>query len=327
MTKKRSELRVACTIFCAFGAAWLNDAAAQAYPAKPIRIMVGFAAGGATDTSARMLAQKLTETLGQPAVVENRSGSGGLIATEFVSKAAPDGYTLLMMAAADSSQPALRTKMPYDLPGDFSPISLVVSGPFVLVIHTSIPARTVAELVKLARGANARLTYASSGVGSSAHMMGELFNALAKIKTGHIPYKGVSQGVVAVATGEVDLIFASITAAQPLIESGKLKTLAVTKLKRTALMPNVLTMEESGVPGYDRTGWYGLMGPANLPRDIVTRLNATIVKVVNAPDMKAAFAKQGLEPDTNTPEQFTVLIKREVEQNIALARSAGIKSE
>jgi tripartite-type tricarboxylate transporter receptor subunit TctC len=302
-------------------------AVAQSYPNKAIKVMVGFAAGGATDTSARMLAQKLTEQLGQPVVVENRGGSGGLIATELVSKSPPDGYTLLMMAAADSSQPALRAKMPYDLPGDFSPISLVVSGPFVLAIHTSIPARTVAELIKLARAAPSRLTYASSGVGSSAHMMGELFNSLAKIKTGHVPYKGVSQGVVAVATGEVDLIFASITAAQPLLEARKLKSLAVTKLKRTSLMPDVPTMIESGVAGYDRTGWYGMIGPANLPRDIVTKLNATIVKVVNSADMKVSFAKQGLEPDTNTPEQFTVLIKREVEQNIALARAAGIKAE
>lgn len=327
MSSKRRYLSVLFVAMNALIQGFACEVAAQAFPSKSIRIIVGFAAGGATDISARMLAQKLTEQFGQPVIVENRSGSGGLIATEYVSKASPDGYTLLMMAAADSVQPALRLKMPYDLPGDFSPITRVVSGPFVLVIHPSIPARSVRDLVKIARAKPSVMSYASSGIGSSAHMMGELFNSLAQIKTGHIPYKGVSQGVVAVANGEVDMIFASITAAQPLAEAGKLRVLAVTPAKRTALMGDIPTMEEAGVKGYDRTGWYGLMAPAKLPRDILTKLNSTIVKTVNAPEMKAAFAKQGLEPDTNSPEQFTIQIKREVEQNIELARVAGIKSE
>jgi len=315
-----------------FGAALLScgffaHAMAQNYPSKSVRILVGFAAGGGTDTAARMVAQKLFESLGQPVVVENRSGSGGIIATDAVAKAAPDGYTLLMMAAADSIQPAVRLKMPYEIPKDFSPISLVVSGAFVLVIHPSVPARNMKELIAIARNRPGQLNYATSGIGSSAHLAAELMNFLAKTKTIHVPYKGVSQGVVGVASGEADMIFASVTAAQPLIDSGRLRPIAMSTAKRSALMPNMPTLHESGVPGYDRTGWYGMMGPAGLPRDVLTKLNASIVKAVNTPEMKAAFFKQGLEVETNTPEQFTEMIRREVEQNIKLARTAGIRPQ
>lgn len=305
-----------------------TEAVAQSYPIKPIRIFVGFAAGSsATDMAARMLAQKLSDQLGQPVIVENRAGSGGIIATELVAKSAPDGYTLLMMAAADSIQPAIRAKMPYDMPHDFSPISLVVSGPFVLVVHPSVPANTVKDLIALARARPGQMHYASSGVGSSAHLAAELFNSLAHIKTIHVPYKGSSQTVVATANGEVDMVIVSITGARPLIEAGKLRVLAVSTAKRTALMPSVPTIHESGVAGYARTGWYGLIGPAGIPKEIVGKLNATIVQVVNVPDMKAAFFRQGLESDTNTPEQFTEMIRREVDQNIKLTRAAGIKPE
>ncbi len=305
----------------------IAHAIAQTYPSKAVRVLVGFAAGGGTDTAARMVAQKLSESLGQPVVVENRGGSGGLIASEMVAKAAPDGHTLLMMAAADSVQPAMRSKMPYDLPKDFSPISLVVTGAFVLVIHPSVPAKNVKELVAIARSRAGQLNYATSGIGSSAHLAAELMNSLAKVKTTHVPYKGVSQGVVGVALGEADMIFASVTAAQPLIESGRLRPIAVSTAKRSALMPNMPTLHESGVPGYDRTGWYGMMGPAGLSRDVLTKLNSSIVRAVNTSEMKAAFFKQGLEAETNSPEQFTEMIRREVEQNIKLARGAGIKPE
>jgi tripartite-type tricarboxylate transporter receptor subunit TctC len=305
----------------------MTVAIAQTYPAKPVRVLVGFAAGGGTDTSARMVSQKLSESLGQPVVVENRAGSGGIIATDLVAKAAPDGYTLLMMAAADSIQPAMRIKMPYELPKDFSPISLVVTGAFVLVIHPSVPAKNVKELVAIARSRPGQLNYATSGIGSSAHLAAELMNSLAQCKTIHVPYKGVSQGVVGVASGEADMIFASVTAAQALIDGGRLRPIAVSTAKRSALMPNMPTLNESGVPGYDRTGWYGMMGPAGLSKDVLMKLNSGIVKAVNTPEMKAAFFKQGLEAETNSPEQFTQMIRREVEQNIGLARNAGIKPE
>jgi tripartite-type tricarboxylate transporter receptor subunit TctC len=316
------------TLLCALViTAAAPHASAQAYPAKPIRVLVGFAAGGGTDTAARMVANELSKSLGQPVIVENRSGSGGTIATESVAKAPPDGHTLLMMAAADSIQPAMRQKLPYELPKDFSPISLVVSGAFVLVVHPSVPAKNVKELIAVARSQPGKLNYATSGVGSSAHLAAELMNSLAQVKTVHVPYKGVSQATVGVASGEADFVFASVTSAQPLIEGGRLRPIAMSTAKRSALLPNMPTLNESGVPGYDRTGWYGMMGPAGMPREVVLRLNAAIVKAVNTPEMKAAFFKQGLETETNTPEQFTDMIRREVEQNVKLARAAGIKAE
>jgi tripartite-type tricarboxylate transporter receptor subunit TctC len=326
---KRSKHLVAiCAALVAFGGvAHAQTSSAQAYPVKPIRILVGFAAGGGTDTGARMVANEISKSLGQPVIVENRPGSGGIIATEAVAKAPADGYTLLMMAAADSIQPAMRQKMPYELPKDFSPISLVVSGAFVLVVHPSVPAKNVKELVAIARSQPGKLNYATSGIGSSAHMAAELMNSLAKVKTIHVPYKGVSQAVVGVASGEADFVFASVTAAQPLIDAGRLRPIGMSTAKRSALMPKMPTLHESGVPGYDRTGWYGIIGPGGMPREIVAKLNAAIVKAVNTPEMKAAFFKQGLESETNTPEQFTEMIRREVDQNVKLARAAGIKPE
>lgn len=305
-----------------------GHAAAQGYPTKPVRLLVGFAPGGGTDTIARVVAQKLTESLGQSLVVENRPGGGGILASEAVSRAPADGYTLLMIAAAESIQPAMRAKMPYDLRRDLSPISLVSTGPFVLVIHPSVPARTVKELIAIAQARKVGgLNYASSGVGSSAHMTGELFNSLANVTTTHVPYKGASQQVVATVTGEIDFSFPGITAARPLLESGRLRGLAVTTIKRTVLLPDMPSLHESGVTGFDRTGWYGLLGPAGIPKDILIRLSSAVDKALNTQEMKASLFKQGMEPATNTPEQFAEFLRGEVEQNIRLVRAAGIKPE
>ena len=325
MSRNLNTLLQAGALLC--GPLFAGCVLAQVYPSKTVRIFVGFAAGGGTDTAARMVAQKLSESLGQPVIVENRPGSGGIIATDLVAKSPADGYALLMMAAADSIQPAMRVKMPFELPKDFSPITLVVTGAFVLVIHPSVPVKNVRELIALAKTRPGQLNYATSGAGSSAHLAAELMNSLANIKTAHVPYKGVSQGVVGVAAGEADMIFASVTAAQALIEAGRLRPIAMSTAKRSALMPNMPTLNESGVPGYDRTGWYGMMGPAGIPADVVAKLNAAIVRAVNAPNAKALFFKQGLEVETNSPEQFTEMIRREVEQNIKLARAAGIKAQ
>ena len=301
--------------------------AAQDYPVKPVRILVGFAAGSATDTAARMLAQKLNESLGQPVIVENRPGAGGAITIEAIAKAPPDGYTMLMSAASITIQPAMRAKLTFDVLRDFSPVSVVVNGPFVLVVHPSVPARSTKDLVALARSKPGALNYASSGVGSSPHFAGELFNALAKVNTAHVPYKGSPEAALAVAKGEADFNFPSITGGRPLIQNGRVRAIAVSTAKRTALMPDLPTLHESGVPGYDRNGWYGLIGPAGLSGEVVNKLNAAIVKGVNTPEMKAAFFKQGLEPDTNTPQQFADLLRREVDQNVKLARAAGIAKE
>ncbi len=299
----------------------------QNYPSRQIKFLVGFAAGGAADVTARMLSQKLAESLGQPVIVENRAGSGGLLATDAVAKSPADGYTLLLMPAADAVQPALRRKLPYDLERDFAPVSRVVFGPWFVVVHPSVPARNARELVALARAHPGKLNYASSGIGSSAHLANELFNAMANVRITHVPYKGISDGVTATASGQVDMIFASITAALPLLEAKRVRALAVTTGQRTSLAPTMPTLHESGVPGYDRSGWYGVLAPANVPRDVVTRLNAAIVKVVGMPDMQDAFKKQGLDPATNAPEEFGAFIRNEVAQNIKLVKSAGIKVE
>lgn len=299
----------------------------QAYPARQVRFLVGFAAGGASDITARMLAPKMSESLGLPVIVENRAGSGGLIATEAVSRAPMDGSTLLLMPAADAVQPAIRSRLPYNLERDFAPVSRVVTGPWLLVVHPSVPARNVKELVALARAHPGKLNYASSGIGSSAHLSAEVFNSIAKVAIVHVPYKGVSDGVTATASGQVDMIFASIPAARPLLEAGKVRALAVSTGKRTSLMPSMPTLDESGVPGYDRSGWYGVLAPAGLSRDVVMRLNAIIGKVVNTPEMKEAFNKQGLEPATSTPEEFGQFIRNEVAQNIEVVKAAGIKVE
>jgi tripartite-type tricarboxylate transporter receptor subunit TctC len=300
---------------------------AQQYPARPIKVIVGFAAGGAADVTARMLAPKLSGVLGQPVVVENRLGSGGAIATDFAAKSPPDGHTLLLMPAADAVQPAVRRKLPYDLERDFMPVSRIVLGPWVVVVNPSVPARTAQELFALARAHPGKLNYASSGIGSSAHIVTELINSMAHVKMVHIPYKGVSDGVTATAIGEADMILASYPAAQPLLQAGKVRPLAVSLGKRWAIMPTVPTLAEAGLTGFDRSGWYGMLAPAGTPREVVMRLNSAIGAIVNTPEMNDALRRQGLEPATGTPEEFGAFIRNEVAQNIRIAREAGINVE
>lgn len=299
---------------------------AQTFPLKPVRILVGFSAGGGTDVTARMLAQKLSEYLGGSVMVENRPGSGGMIATEAVAKSPADGYTLLMVAAADVVQPALRAKLAYDLERDFAPISNVVIVPFALVSHPSVPAKNVKELIALARAKPGRLNYASSGIGSSAHLSNELFNSMAKVSITHVPYKGVAEGVTALASGQIEMIFGSFPATLPLYEARKIRMLAVSTLKRTSVMPSLPTVDESGVPGYERYGWYGVIAPAGVNKDVIGKLNAGIVKVVGMPDMRDLFVRQGLDPQTNTPEQFAAFIHSELVQTAKLIKASGAQA-
>ena len=242
---------------------------AQTFPLKPVRILVGFSAGGGTDVTARMLAQKLSEYLGGSVIVENRPGSGGMIATEAVAKSPADGYTLLMVAAADVVQPALRAKLAYDLERDFAPISNVVIVPFALVSHPSVPAKNVKELIALARAKPGSLNYASSGIGSSAH----LSNSMAKVSITHVPYKGVAEGVTALASGQIEMIFGSFPATLPLYEARKIRMLAVSTLKRTSVMPSLPTVDESGVPGYESSGWYGMLVTGGTPKPRLAKLH------------------------------------------------------
>jgi len=305
----------------------VSDSPAQGYPVKPVRIVVGFPAGGAADIIARMVAQNFPEHLGQPAIVENRPGAGSSIATERVAASPADGYTLLMLGASGAAQPALHARLPYDLERDLAPVSLVVKGPFVLVVHPSVPAQNVAELIALARSRPGKLNYGSNGVGGVVHLAAELFNWMANTKIVHVSYKGAAEYVVAVAAGEIDMSFSTITAVLPLLKAGKLRALAVSSAKRASSMPSLPTLGESGLPGYDRSTWFGMLTPAGVPNDIIAQLNAVIGKVVNTPEMKEAFVQQGLEPQTGTPEQFAALIRGEIAQNARLIKLAGVKPE
>lgn len=316
---------LAATIACANLS--VVDALAQNYPTKPIRIVVGFAPGGGADVSARLVGPKLSELLGQPVVVENRPGASTAIATERVATSPPDGYTLLLLPSSTTILSAMRTKLPYDLERDFTPVSLLVVGQFALVVHPSVPARNVKELIAIARSRPGKLSYGSSGAGSASHLAGELFNSMAKVNVLHVPYKGANEATIATAIGEVDMFFATIAPLLPLQAAGKVRALAVSGAARTSLMPAMPTIGESGLTGYDRSVWYGIIAPAGLPKEVVTQLHGAIGKVVNTPEMKETYAKQGLEPHTNTPEQFAAFIKNDIAQNTRLIKLSGAKTE
>ena len=300
---------------------------AQGYPVKPVRILVGFSPGGGADSVARILAQKLSEALGQPVTVENRAGAGGTIATEATAKAPADGYTLEVISAAEPAQSALRSKLGYDLARDLAPVSLVASGAFLLVVHPAVPANTVKEVIALSRSQPGKLNYSSAGVGGTPHLAAELFKAMAKVNVVHVPYKGGSDAVVATAGGEDDMTFNSIPAVLPLLTANKLRAIAVTRAKRAQVLPLVATIAESGLPGYDLSGWFGMLAPAGVPKDIVSRLNGLIVKAVASAEMHNALAKLGLEPQTNTPEQFAIFIRSEISRSAQLIKATGAKAD
>ena len=300
-------------------------AIAQSYATKPVRIIVGFSAGGGGDVSGRLLAQKMTAVLGQPVLVENRVGAGGAIASELVAKSPPDGHTLLFAAGAFAALPYLRTKLPFDTEKDFAPVALVVITAFALSVHPSVPVRDVKALISLARSRPGVLTFSSPGISSSAHLAGELFNMMAQTKIRHIPYKGSPEAATAVAAGEIDVGLPSVTAALPLLDAGKLRAIAVTSLKRSSLLPGVPTLDESGLHGYDRGGWNGMFAPAGTPKEIVTQLNETINKIANTPEMTEALKKLGFDTRTGSPDMLAKFVHNEMAQNAKLLQYAGVK--
>jgi tripartite-type tricarboxylate transporter receptor subunit TctC len=290
-------------------------------------MIVGYAAGGGADTTARVLSQKMSEDLGQPIVVENRPGASGVIAVAGVAKSPPDGYTLLMMTAGEVVQPALRTNLPYDLLADLAPVSLVGVSPFVLVVHPSVPARTIDELIALAKSKPGELNFGSSGIGTSPHLAGELFALMSKTQLAHIPYKGGAQAAAATVSGEIQISFPATTSAIPLVQAGRIRALAVTTSRRTPFMPSVPTLDESGLRGFERSSWYGLLVPAGTPKDIVTRLHDAILKALNEPEVRRVLEAQGIEPVGNTPEQLSAFMRAELKQNATLVQAAGIKTK
>jgi len=315
------------TVACCSMLVSVTSALAQTYPAKTIRIIQGAAAGGSLDSTARIYAQRLTESLGQSVIVEARPGAGGTIANDRVAKSAADGYTLLVMAATGAIQSALRTDLPYDLERDLAPISLLSITPLVLVAHPSVPARTLQELVVLARKNPGKLNYGSSGVGSTSHLAGEALNLLGKVKLVHVPFKGGAESVLAAASGEVDVSLPGITPVPGLVKVGKLRALAVTTIDRSPLLPSTPTFNESGFPGYDFSSWAGLLAPAGTPKPVIDRLNGLVTTIGKAGDLKEVFEKQGLSVRATTVPEFTDFIQRELALNRKLAKTSGIKWE
>jgi len=302
----------------------LAAALAQSYPVKPVRIIVGFSAGGGGDVSGRILAQKMSASLGQPVIVDIRAGAGGAIASELVAKSPADGHTLLYAAGAFAALPALRANLPFDTERDFAPISLAVITAFVMSVHPSVPARDVKSLIALARSRPGALTISSPGVGSSAHLAGELFNMMAQVKLLHVPFKGSPEAATALAAGEIDVGMPSVSAVTPLLAIGKLRAIAVTGAKRSALFPDLPTLDESGLRGYQRGGWNGMFAPAGVPKETIALLNGLIGKIVNSAEMTETLKKLGFEPRTGTPEQFAAFVKNEMTQNAKLVKFAGL---
>jgi tripartite-type tricarboxylate transporter receptor subunit TctC len=314
---------------CAVLALAAASAAAQTFPAaKPIRIIAPFGAGSTIDIMGRLIAPRLTESLGQPVIVENRPGAGGAIGMDVEAKAAPDGHTLAIGALGPlAMNPWLYARTPFDPVKDFAAVSLLATGPVVIVVHPSIPAKTLKELVALAKARPGQLNYGSPGVGSSPHLAGELF----KIETGtnlvHVPYKGNAEAITDLIGGQVSIVFTGVPPVVPLAKAGKLRVLATTGKQRLAALPEVPTIAESGLQNAEVLIWYGVVAPAATPRDIVVRLNRDIVKAMSAPELRDKFTQLGVDPETSTPEQFAQLIRDEVARWGKVIRTAGIRIE
>lgn len=313
---------------CASFATATAASAQSSYPAKPLRLVLGFPAGTNVDVLARPIAQRMTELLGQPVIVDNRPGATGLIANEFVAKAPPDGYTLLVAPGSSlTSTPHLKLKMPYDALKDFAPIIQINSFPQVLIVNPVVPAKTVKELIAIARSRPGVLTFGSSGTGSAFHLAGELFKTMAGIDMLHVPYKGGNVALTDLLGGRIDLMFYSLAIANPHINAGKLRALAVTGLKRDPLQPKLPTIDESGLKDYEITGWHGFLAPAGTPREIVGRLNATVAKVLGTSEIRELWASQGMEVVVNTPEQFAQRIRADYVKYGAIVKKVGITPE
>lgn len=295
------------------------------YPVKPVRFVVGQAPGGATDIVARLVAQKLTENLGQSVVVENRTGAAGSIGAAFVAKSAPDGYNVLVVSSSYAINPSLYTDLPFDPVKDFAPVTLIAEAPFLLVVHPSMPVRSVKELVAVAKVKPGALNFASGGNGSSGHLAGELFKYLAGVDMVHVPYKGAGPAMVDVIAGQVHMTFASVLSSLPHVKNKKLRPLAVTGASPSVAVPELPTVAEAGVKGYRRTTWYGVLAPANTPAAIVERLNAAIKAVVESPDIKSRFLTDGAEPVGGTPRQFYDHLTSEIARAREITQRAGVK--
>jgi len=307
---------------------WPAFAAAQgSYPARPIRIISIFPAGGGNDGVCRAIAQKMTENMKQQVIVENRPGANGIIGTEAAARAAPDGYTITLIPSGHAVNASLYKKLPFDSIKDFTPLSLAGSSPMVLALHPSLPAKNVRELITLARSRPEQLTYVSAGIGASGHLAGALFESMTKTKMVHIPYKGMALAVTDLIAGQVSMSFGTSVSMVPHVRSGRLRALATTGAVRSPALPDLPTVAESGVPGYEASLWYGFVGPARLPPEIAQRLNAEIVAAVNAPDVRERLSSQGVDARASTAEEFGKLMVTDLDRWADVVRRAGVKAE
>ena len=305
-----------------------STSSGQAYPTKPIRVVVPFAAGGALDVVGRVIGAKLGESWGRQVLIDNRLGAAGNIGAEFVAKAPPDGYTLLMSSVTTMAiNMSLLEKPPYDFVRDYAPIALVASAPLALVVHPALPARSTREFIALAKARPGELNYFSSGTGSGTHLAAALFEQMAGIRTTHIPYKGGAQGITDLLSGQVQFAFSTIGLAQAHVQSGRLRMLAVSSPKRYSRLPQVPTVAESGVKGYEAAQWYGVVAPAGTPAPIVTKLSTEVNAIVAQPEVAERFYSQGIEPVGSTPEQFAAFIKTSVTKYAKIVKALGVKPE
>ena len=302
--------------------------AQQGFPSRPIRMICPFPPGGTTDLVARLVAQKFTEAWGQQVVVDNRPGAGGVIGTEMVAQAAPDGYTILLGSITTHAvNPALYKNLKFDPVKDFAPVSLVVSSPQLLAVHPSVPAKSVKELIALAKAKPGQYNYASAGTGTSPHLTFELFRSMAGIDVVHVPYKGTGPAITDLVGGQVQMMITGVVALMPHVKSNRLRALGVTSAKRVAALPDVPTVAESGVPGFDVSSWFGVFLPARTPRPIVMKMNEEIRKILANPDVRQRLIDQGADPASNTPEEFAAYVKAEMARWGQVVRSTGAKAD
>ena len=323
----RGRRMPACVCALALAVIAGHASAQTAYPSKSIRILVPFPAGGSTDFVARGIGQKITEAWGQQVVLDNRAGAAGIVATEIVAKAAPDGYTLLMNSVSHAANASMYGKLPYDTLRDFAPIILFADVPIILVVRSQFSANSVADLISLARAKPGQLNFAAGGVGASSHLAGELFRSMARIQWQTVQYKGGAPTLVDLLGGQVDLTFSPIASSIQHVKAGRLKALGVTSSKRVPLLPDLPTIAESGVPGYAASAWYGVVAPARVPRDIIQKLNREINALLKNPEFREGMLARGAVPMGGSSEEFAAFMRQEVGKYAALVKESGIKLE
>lgn len=320
------RMRVLAVIGCVL-ASFVGGAIASEYPSKPIKIVSPFLAGGPTDTLARIAGQKLSERWGQPVIIENKPGAGGSIGADLVAKSPPDGYTLLLVANSHAINASIYSKLPYNTLADFTPIINVAAGPFVLAVHPSVAANTVQELIALAKANPGKLTYASAGIGTANHLAGELFKTMAGVDIVHVAYKGSPAATNDVLSGSVSMIFNNMISTMPLVTSKRIRALAVTSLERTPAVADLPTVAESGLPGFEVTGWYGILGPSGMPADVVRKLNGELNAIIGMADVQETFRTLGVTSVGGSAESFASFVDVEVRKWAQVVRASGARAD